>query len=140
MQAQGSGCLFLVSSFSTTFYFLVRFCIEMLTRLVVSPEDFAKSDATSAYLALQKMKLLAGRCSEEGETRGNRDLKFGAFPLEGTVAVPCHLWKPFPLLLCCLPAVNPESVSNFICARFTQSLLISLKGDCLIFPFACFHF
>ena len=38
----------------------------MLTRLVVSSEDFTKSDATGAYLALQKMKLLAGRCSEDG--------------------------------------------------------------------------
>lgn len=106
----------------------------------VTSEDFTKWDAIGAYLALQKMRLLASRCSEDGETQENRDLKYNIFLLEGAVALPFHLWKPFLLLFFCLPAVNPESVSNFICAHFTQSLLISLKGDCLIFPFACFHF
>ena len=140
MQAQRSECLFLISSFSTTFYFLVGIRTAVLTRLIVSSEHCTKSDAAGARLALQKVQPLAGGCSEAGETRENRDLTSSFSPLEGTVAVPLHLWKPFLLLLCCFPAVNPESVSNFICARLTQSLLISLKGGCLIFPFACFHF
>lgn len=76
MRAQISECLFLVSSFSI-FYCLVRFCIEML---VVSSEDCTKSEATGAYLALQKGKMLAGRSSEDRDTRESRDLKYNIFP------------------------------------------------------------
>ena len=74
------------------------------------------------------------------EWRKSKGRKYSVFPMERSVAMLAHLQKTSVPLLCCLPAVNPESVSNFICAHFTQSLLISLKGDCLIFPFACFHF
>lgn len=66
-------------------------------------EDLTKSAAAGAYLALQKMKLLAGRWCEHRETREGRDLKYDIFLLEGPVTVPFHLWEPFLLLLCCLP-------------------------------------
>lgn len=101
--------------------------------------DFTGSGTPGADPALPRRKLLAARCSEESDSRENKALKQSISLWKARW--PCissfgsHSSSRFAVSL-----LSIQSVSNFICAHFTQSLLISLKGDCLIFPFACFHF
>lgn len=122
-------------SFPATFSCPARVCTDIpKTRFLVSSGDFTRPGTAGAGPALQTRKLLAGRCSKDRDTRENKDQKESISLWKALW--PCissfgsHSSSRFAVSL-----LSIQSGSNFICAHFTQSLLISLKGDCLIFSF-----